>query len=111
MKDVKQLLKTNRAKISLALRTCAHCSLCAESCFLYRTKGRKSDLVPSHKLINSIGTLHREKGEVTPETLAAIRETAFEKCALCMRCYCPLGVSLPHLISLARQICRIKGIS
>jgi Fe-S oxidoreductase len=104
------LLKKHRHKIRLSLSMCAHCSLCAESCFKYRNSKNDPSYTPSYKFINSLGKLYRKKGRVPRAELESMRELVWEKCALCMRCYCPLGVSVPGLIALARAALRSQGI-
>jgi len=87
--DAKTLARINRivdsrkSMIRLSLQACAHCALCAESCFKFRQSG----------------------GDVS-----YIRELAWDKCVLCMRCYCPIGISIPSLIAAARGACREKGV-
>ena len=63
---IKKILKAHRLQMKLALRICVHCSLCAESCFLYLTRGKKPEYVPSHKVIHSVGKLYKKKGNYSP---------------------------------------------
>jgi len=108
--SIKSILKTNKKQIKLGLAMCAHCSLCAESCFLYVTKGNDPEYMPSYKFINSIGRLYRKKGKVDKQALEEIRDLVFEKCVLCTRCYCPFGIDIPSLITLGRSVCRSQGV-
>jgi Fe-S oxidoreductase len=96
--------------IRLSLQACAHCALCADSCFMYRSSGGDPTYTPSYKAINSIGRIARSKGELSPEEYGEIRELAWNKCVLCMRCRCPVGISLPSLIAAARAACREAGV-
>lgn len=107
---IKEILDANRAKMKLWLKVCAHCSLCAESCFLYMTKGRDPKYMPSHKFINSIGTLYKKKGRVDRACLEAIGDIVWNRCVLCTRCYCPFGIDIPEMIALGRKICRTQDI-
>ncbi len=107
---IQELLDHNKAKMKLWLRACAHCSLCADSCFLYTTKGHDPIYMPSHKAINSIGTLYRKKGKVDRRTLEEIGDIAWNRCVLCTRCYCPFGIDIPEMITLARNICRTQEV-
>ena len=107
---IKKILDTHKNKAKLALKVCVHCSLCAESCFLYTTRGRKPEYMPSHKMINSVGRLYKKKGRVDRIVLEEIREIVWEKCVLCTRCYCPLGIDIPEMIALGRRICRSQNI-
>ena len=104
------LMAPERPKMRLWLKACAHCSLCAESCFLYTTRGRDPKYIPSHKFIHSIGILYKSKGRVDRKCLEEIGEIVWYRCVLCMRCYCPFGIDIPAMIALARKICRTQDI-
>ncbi len=106
---IQRLLKKHRQEIRMGLKVCAHCSLCAESCFLY-TARKEPEYMPSYKFINSIGRLYRKKGRVSLEELTKMRDLVWHNCVLCGRCYCPFGIDIPSLISLARQACRTQEL-
>ena len=108
--EILGILDDRKKEISVTLKSCAHCSLCADSCFLYRCRKNDPEYMPSHKVINSIGTLSRKKGKVTRDELEDIKEIVWKRCVLCTRCYCPLGIDIPSMIALARQICRSQGV-
>ena len=55
--QIKALLDKHKAKIKISLAVCAHCSLCAESCFMYMTHDKDPKYMPSYKFINSLGKL------------------------------------------------------
>ena len=107
---IKSMLHAHKDQIRFALSVCVRCSMCAESCFLFETSGHDPKYMPSHKFINSLGYLYRKKGEVTREELSQIKEIAWNRCVLCTRCYCPLGVDIPFLIALTRNICRSQDV-
>ena len=107
---IKRLLDCNKTKIKLSLKMCAHCGLCAESCFLYQAHDGDPVYMPSHKVINSIGVLYKRKGKVDRTCLEKIKEIVWKRCVLCTRCYCPLGIDIPGLIALTRGICRSQGV-
>lgn len=107
---IRDLINEDKSMIKLMLKVCAHCSMCAESCFLYAHSGDDPKYVPSYKMLNSLGYLYKNKGNVTWEDLERIKEIAWDYCVLCTRCYCPLGVDIPRMISLARKICRSQGV-
>ncbi|MFH0729891.1 MAG: (Fe-S)-binding protein [Pseudomonadota bacterium] len=107
--EIKAILDSQRAKMALSLKVCAHCSLCAESCFLF-TNTNDPKYMPSHKFINSIGKLYKKKGKIDRAGLEEIGDVVFNRCVLCTRCYCPFGIDIPNMISLGRQICRTQGI-
>jgi Fe-S oxidoreductase len=98
-----------RRQVRLSLQACAHCALCAESCFMYRENGRDPTWTPSYKAINSIGRIARTRGELPPAAWGEIRTLAFDRCVLCMRCRCPVGIRIPSLIAAARAACREAG--
>lgn len=111
--DVKKIRKTlyrNKTQISLSLKLCVHCTLCAESCFLYMHQGKDPIYMPSHKFINSLGRLYKKKGEIDRKGLEEIREIVWNRCVLCTRCYCPMGIDIPGMITLTRDICREQGV-
>jgi len=107
---IRELLDHHRAQMQTALRVCAHCSLCAESCFLFHVHDGDPRYMPSHKFINSIGRLYRAKGRIDRAGLEEISEIVWRRCVLCTRCYCPLGIDIPEMIALARQICRSQDV-
>jgi Fe-S oxidoreductase len=115
--DAKTLARINRIvdgrkdMIRLSLQACVHCALCAESCFKFRQSGGDVTCTPSYKAINSIGRIWRTRGRLSDEAYEDIRELAWDKCVLCMRCYCPMGISIPSLIAAARGACREKGVT
>ncbi|MFP4225902.1 MAG: 4Fe-4S dicluster domain-containing protein [Desulfobacterales bacterium] len=106
---IQRILKHNKQEIKLGLKVCAHCSLCAESCFLYAAT-KDPRYMPSYKFINSIGRLYRKNGKVSREELTKIRDIVWHDCVLCTRCYCPFGIDIPSLIALARQACRTQEL-
>ncbi|MDA3895782.1 MAG: 4Fe-4S dicluster domain-containing protein [Desulfobacteraceae bacterium] len=108
--SIKSILKKNNKQIKLGLAMCAHCSLCAESCFLFVSHDNDPEYMPSYKFINSIGKLYKKKGKVSMQALEEMRDLVFEKCVLCTRCYCPFGIDIPSLITLGRSVCRSQGL-
>jgi Fe-S oxidoreductase len=108
--DIQRLLKAKQPKMKMALKVCAHCSLCAESCFLFHVHDGDPRYMPSHKVINSLGRLYKKKGRVSQKELEDIKEIVWRRCVLCTRCYCPLGIDIPEMISFAREICRSQDV-
>lgn len=108
--SLRGILDQNRRQIRQGLRMCAHCALCAESCFLYVGNDRDPTYMPSYKFIYSIGRLYQKKGRVDKAELSRMGELVFERCVLCTRCYCPFGIDIPALITLARRALRSQGI-
>jgi Fe-S oxidoreductase len=107
---IRAILDQRKDQMQLALKVCAHCSLCAESCFLFQVHDGDPRYMPSHKFINSLGKLYRKKGRVSREELEEIKEIVWRRCVLCTRCYCPLGVDIPEMIALTRSICRSQNV-
>lgn len=107
---LRAILLQNCKQIRQGLRMCAHCGLCAESCFLYMAHADDPSYMPSYKFINSIGRLFKKKGRVDKAAIIEMEELVFDKCVLCTRCYCPFGIDIPALITLARRACRSQGV-
>lgn len=110
LEEVRGLVERNRGLVRLSLAACAHCSFCAESCFKFRSSGGDPTYMPSYKVINTIGKIVRRGGRIPGRDYEAMAGLVWGKCALCMRCRCPVGVDLPFLVSLARAACRAAGI-
>lgn len=108
--EIRAILDEKKAKMKLSLKACAHCSLCAESCFLFMSRDKDPKYMPSYKFLNSVGVLYKSKGNVDKLDLGEIRDIVWERCVLCTRCYCPMGIDIPEMISLARRICRSQGV-
>lgn len=108
--EIRRQLDAHKAKMKLSLSVCAHCSLCAESCFLFMANDKAPKYMPSYKFINSIGLLYRRKGRVSVQELEDIRDIVWKDCVLCTRCYCPLGIDIPDMLALARDICRSQNV-
>lgn len=108
--QIQKLLDSNRPKMKLSLGVCARCTLCAESCFLF--KGHQGDpaYMPSHKVINSVGRLYKNQKRIDRAMLEDVRDIVWGKCALCTRCYCPFGIDIPSMIAFGRSICRSQGV-
>ena len=110
--QIKALLKQKQASMTLRLEMCAGCTLCAESCFMFMNKGKGLDpqYMPSYKVLKTLGLLYRKRGKVSRADLEKMAKLLWNNCALCQRCYCPLGVDLPAMIAFARKILRSQGI-
>ena len=107
---INAVVRRHDAMIKLSLQSCVHCALCADSCFKFRQSGGDATYSPSYKAINSIGLLRRKRGRLSPADFERVRELVWDKCVLCMRCYCPVGVSVPSLLAAARAACREAGV-
>ena len=107
---IEKIVEKKKGMIRISLQACVHCSLCSESCFMFQQSGGDPTYTPSYKAINSIGKIWKKKGRLSEAEYETIRELVFDKCVLCMRCYCPLGISIPTLIAAARSACRERGV-
>jgi len=74
------ILEKHKFAMRMALRVCAHCGLCAESCFLYVARNRMPEYMPSHKFIHTLGILYRNRGRVRREELEAMCHIAWRRC-------------------------------
>jgi Fe-S oxidoreductase len=108
--EIRAILDEKKAKMTLSLKACAHCSFCAESCFLFMGHNKDPKYMPSYKFLNSVGVLYKKKGNVDKQDLGEMRDLVWERCVLCTRCYCPIGIDIPDMLALARRICRSQGV-
>mgnify|MGYP001167281938 CR=1 FL=1 len=109
-KKIKALLNRRKGKMKRFLSYCAHCSLCAESCFLYMKYKKDPKYMPSYKVIHSLGRLYKKRGKVDWKFLNEIKGIVWKNCVLCGRCYCPIGIHVPSMIAFARTIVRSQEI-
>jgi Fe-S oxidoreductase len=109
-KEIRRMLDQRKKKMKRLLSHCVHCSLCAESCFLFTAHHGDPQYMPSYKAIQSLGKLYRKRGTVDREFLERIKKIVWRNCVLCRRCYCPIGIDLPSMIAFARSICRSQGV-
>jgi Fe-S oxidoreductase len=109
-KQIKEMLNQKKGKMKRYLSYCAHCSLCAESCFLYMEHHKDPQYMPSYKAINSLGKLYRKRGKVDRKLLTEMKGVVWRNCVLCGRCYCPIGIHIPSMIAFARSILRSQDV-
>jgi len=109
-KQIKEMLNRRKSKMKRYLSYCAHCSLCAESCFLYMEHHKDPQYMPSYKAINSLGKLYRKRGNVDRKLLTEMKGIVWRNCVLCGRCYCPIGIHIPSMIAFARSILRSQDV-
>ncbi len=107
---IKEMLDRRKGKMKRYLSFCAHCSLCAESCFLYRIHNKDPQYMPSYKAIQSLGKLYKKRGNVDRQSLMEIKGIVWRNCVLCGRCYCPIGIHVPTMIAFARSILRSQDV-
>jgi len=109
-KQIKEMLNRKKGKMKRYLSHCAHCSLCAESCFLYMEHHKDPQYMPSYKAINSLGKLYRKRGKADRKLLTEMKGIVWRNCVLCGRCYCPIGIHIPSMIAFARSILRSQDV-
>lgn len=107
---IRELLSQKKARMRACLDACASCSLCAESCFLFKEYGNDPQFMPSYKVIKTLGRLYKKRGRVSRGELEGMQQLLWRNCVLCGRCYCPFGIDLPNMIAFARLILRTQGI-
>ena len=110
MDRIEKILKKKKDMIKLSLSACVHCSICSDSCFMFNSNKKDPTYTPAYKVINSIGRIYKKRGKLSDGEYDKIKNLIWDKCVLCMRCYCPLGINIPSLIACARGICREKGV-
>ena len=105
------LKKSLKSRIKTWLEICAHCGMCAESCFFYLANNRDPAQVPSYKIQSTLGELVRRKGNVDNAFMRMVMDTAWSKCTCCNRCalYCPFGIDMGVMFSYLRGICFTQG--
>ncbi len=105
------ILKTCKSRIRTWLAICAHCGMCADSCFLYRINDRDPKQVPAYKIHSTLGEMIRRKGKVDNAFMQMCMETAWAKCTCCNRCgmYCPHGIDVGVMMSYLRGLLYQQG--
>ena len=103
--------KTMKSRTKTWLEICAHCGLCAESCFLYQVNGRVPEQVPSYKIQSTLGVMVKKKGKVDNAFMQMCMETAWSKCTCCNRCgmYCPHGIDMGIMFGYLRGLLYSQG--
>jgi len=103
--------KTCKSRIKTWLEICAHCGMCAESCFLYLVDNRNPKQVPAYKIQSTLGQIIKKKGKVGNDFMHMAMETAWAKCTCCNRCglYCPHGIDMGIMFSYLRGLLYQQG--
>lgn len=99
-------------RMKMWLEICAHCGLCAESCFFYLAHDKDPTYMPSYKVTKTLGELYKRKGNVDRAFLQEAYEIVWGKCTCCRRCsmYCPFGIDMATMIATVRAICNSQGV-
>lgn len=103
--------KTFKSRLKTWLNICAHCGLCADSCFLYIANKKDPKQVPSYKIQSTLGKIIKNKGKVDNAFMRMVMDTAWGKCTCCNRCglYCPFGIDMGIMFSYLRGLCFSQG--
>ncbi len=103
--------KTFKSRMKTWLEICAHCGLCADSCFLYLANNKDPKQVPSYKIQSTLGEIVRRKGNVDNAFMRMVMDTAWSKCTCCNRCgmYCPFGIDMGVMFGYLRGLCFSQG--
>jgi Fe-S oxidoreductase len=103
--------KTCKSRIRTWLEICAHCGLCADSCFLYTVNNKDPKQVPAYKIQSTLGEIIKRKGDVDNDFMHMVMETAWAKCTCCNRCgsYCPHGIDMGIMFGYLRGLCFSQG--
>jgi len=105
------LEKTCLARFRTWLEICAHCGMCADSCFFYLANDKDPTQVPSYKIQTTLKEMVRRKGKVDNAFMQMTMDTAWSKCTCCNRCalYCPFGIDMGVMFSYVRGLCFSQG--
>jgi len=100
------LKNTFKSRLKTWLDMCAHCGLCADSCFLYDVNGRDPKQVPSYKIQSTLGEIVKKNGNVDNAHMMYCMEVAWSKCTCCNRCgtFCPYGIDMGVMFSYLRGL-------
>ncbi len=103
--------KTCKSRIRTWLEICAHCGMCANSCFLYLVNKRDPTQVPAYKIQSTLGEIVKRKGRVDNAFMQMAMETAWAKCTCCNRCgmYCPHGIDMGIMFGYLRGLLYAQG--
>ncbi len=102
---------TQKSRIKTWLEICAHCGMCADSCFLYMANDNDPEQVPSYKIQSTLGEIVKRKGKVDNAFMRHVMDVAWSKCTCCNRCgtYCPFGIDMGVMFGYLRGICFSQG--
>ena len=102
---------TFKSRLKTWLEICAHCAMCAESCFFYLANDNDPKQTPSYKIQSTLGEIVRRKGDVDNAFMQYCMDTAWGKCTCCNRCgmYCPFGIDMGVMFGYLRGVCYSQG--
>ncbi len=105
------LKNTFKSRMQTWLEICAHCGMCAESCYIYMVNNKDPKQVPSYKIQSTLGEIVKRGGKVSNEFMLMCMDTAWSKCSCCNRCgmYCPFGIDMGIMFGYLRGILYGQG--
>jgi len=105
------LEKTCKSRTRTWLEICAHCGMCANSCFVYQAHDNDPKQVPAYKIQSTLGELIKRKGDVDAKFMMRAMEIAWAYCTCCNRCalFCPHGIDTGVMFSYLRGILFATG--
>ena len=103
--------KTCQSRTLTWLEICAHCGMCADSCFLYRVNERDPEQVPAFKIQSTLGEIVKRKGQVDNAFMRRAMDYAWSRCTCCNRCgqFCPHGIDMGVMFSYLRGLLYSQG--
>jgi len=110
-KLVDTLSKTLKSRTKTWLEICAHCGMCADSCFFYLANKKDPEQVPSYKIQSTLGRLVKAPHKADNAFMQYCMDTAWGKCTCCNRCgsYCPFGIDMGVMFSYLRGLLFSQG--
>ncbi len=107
----KTIQNTMKSRIKTWLEICAHCGMCADSCFLYQVNDRDPKQVPAYKIQSTLGEIVKRKGKVDNKFMLHAMEVAWAQCTCCNRCgtYCPHGIDTGVMFGYLRGLLYQQG--
>jgi len=107
----KTIEKTCKSRMRTWLEICAHCGMCADSCFLYEVNGRVPEQVPAYKIQSTLGEIIKKKGNVDNAFMRRAMKVAWAECTCCNRCgmYCPHGIDTGIMFGYLRGLLYQQG--
>jgi Fe-S oxidoreductase len=105
------LKNTLKSRLRTWLEICAHCGLCADTCFFYLANRKDPTQVPAYKIQSTLGEIVKKNGNVTNEHMQYCMDVAWSKCTCCNRCgtFCPYGIDMGIMFSYLRGLCYSQG--
>ena len=101
------------ARLKTYVQTCVHCGLCSEACHFFLSHDRNPKYSPAGKVKQTIWKILDKKGKLSIDDVRDLAIVAQTQCNLCRRCvqYCPFGIDIAYLITVARRIVHKLGVT